>query len=116
MRYVVLMYGDESVWAEADEAARTETIAAHDRFSEVVRDHPGMSFAGGEALQTADTATTLRHEGGRSVVTDGPFAEATEQLGGFYLLDAPDLDAVMAAIEHLPSYYVLEVRPVDDSV
>lgn len=115
-RYVVLMYGDEGVWERADEAGRAETIAAHDRFSQVVRDHPALSFAGGEALRTADTATTVRREGGRPVVTDGPFAETTEQLGGFYLLDAPDLDAVLAAIQELPAYYVLEVRPVDDSV
>lgn len=116
MKYVVLMYGDESVWAEADEAGRTETIRAHYRFSEVVHDHEAMRMLGGEALQTADAATTLRHDGGTSVVTDGPFAESTEQLGGFYLVEAPDLDTLMTAIEELPSYYVLEVRPVDDSV
>lgn len=116
MKYMVLMYGDESVWEQADEAGRTETIQAHDRFSEVVRDHEAMSMVGGEALQTADTSTTLRHDGGTSIVTDGPFAESTEQLGGFYLVQAPDLDTLMTAIQELPSYYVLEVRPVDDSM
>lgn len=50
------------------------------------------------------------------VVTDGPFAESTEQLGGFYLVEAPDLDTLLAAVEELPEHYVLEVRPVDDTL
>lgn len=116
MRYVVLMYADEKVWATADEQARLDEIRRHDRFSELVRDHPAMSMQGGEALQTADTATTLRRVDGERVVTDGPFAESTEQLGGFYLVEAPDLDTLLAAIEELPEYYALEVRPVDDTL
>ena len=116
MRYVLLMYADEQVWADADETTRMEIIRGHHRFSEVVRDHPQMSMQGGEALQTAATATTLRRTGGERLVTDGPFAESTEQLGGFYLVEAPDLDALMTATDELPDYYVLEVRPVDDTI
>ncbi len=116
MKYVLLMYGDEQVWADADEDRRMDIIRAHYSFSEVVRDHPRMSMQGGEALQTADTATTLRRSDGRRVVTDGPFAETTEQLGGFYLVESPDLDSLLTAMEELPDYYVLEVRPVDDSI
>ena len=116
MKYVLLMYGDEQVWASADEESRMEVIRAHHRFSEVVRDHPQMSMQGGEALQTGDTATTLRRAGGERVVTDGPYAESAEQLGGFYLVEAPDLDTLMTAMEELPDYYVLEARPVDDTV
>jgi len=116
MRYVLLMYGDEQVWARADEEFRMEVIRRHHRFSEVVRDHPQMSTQGGEALRTADTATTLRRADGERVVTDGPFAESTEQLGGFYLVEAPDLDSLLTAMEELPDYYVLEARPVDDTV
>ncbi len=117
MRYVVLMYGDESVWDGMDEGGMQEVIDRHDRFSQVVRDHPALSLLGGEALQTADTATTVRHEpGGRRLLTDGPFAEAVEQLGGFYLVDAPDLDTLLDAVVELPLYYALEIRPVDENV
>ena len=117
MKYVVLMYGDESVWEHADEDARMETIRRHYRFSEVVRDHPAMSIQGGEALETHEAATTVRHDadGGR-VVTDGPFVETAEHLGGYYVVEAPDLDTLMTALDELPLYYALEVRPVDDSI
>jgi len=116
MKYVVLMYGDEQVWADADEESRMTIIRAHYRFSEAVRDHPQMSMQGGEALGTADTATTLRRTGGERVVTDGPFVESTEQLGGYYVVEAPDLDTLLTAMEELPDYYVLEARPVDDTI
>lgn len=117
MRYVVLMYGDESVWAQADEAGMQETIDRHNRFSEVVRDHPALTMLGGEALQTADTATTVRHDAdGRRVLTDGPFAEAVEQLGGYYVVESPDLDTLLDAVDELPLYYAHEIRAIDDDV
>lgn len=117
MRYVVLLYGDESVWQTLDEAGVQEVVDRHNRFSEVVRDHPALTLVGGEALQTSDTATTVRHDpDGRRVLTDGPFAEAVEQLGGFYLIDAPDLDTVLDAVDELPLYYAVEVRAVDENL
>jgi hypothetical protein len=68
----------------------------------------------GEALVGVASATTLRHVEGKRVVTDGPYAETTEQLGGFYVVEAADLDAMTDLCELLPHQYVLEVRPVAD--
>jgi hypothetical protein len=117
VRYVVLMYGDESVWDGLDEAGMQEVIDRHDRFSRVVDEHPALTMLGGEALQTADSATTVRHgNDGKRVLTDGPFAEAVEQLGGFYLVEAPDLDTLLDAVDELPLYYAKEIRPVDENV
>jgi hypothetical protein len=69
----------------------------------------------GEALTGVATATTLRPDGdGRRVVTDGPYAETAEQLGGFYVVEAPDLDTMTELCALLPAGYTLEVRPVAD--
>ena len=117
MRYVVLLYGDESVWAQADEVGMQAIIDRHNRFSEVVREHPALTMLGGEALQTADTATTVRHDAdGRRVLTDGPFAEAVEQLGGYYVVGSPDLDTLLDAVDELPLYYAVEIRAIDENV
>ncbi|RCK69291.1 hypothetical protein DT076_10320 [Desertihabitans brevis] len=116
MKYVVLLYQDERVWAEADEALQRETIAAHEAFSHRVEQHPAAEVVAGEALRVVAEATTLRRQGGRTVLTDGPFAETAEQLGGFYVVEAPDLDTMLELAEALPGDYTLEVRPVDDGI
>jgi hypothetical protein len=113
MRYAVLIYQDERMWTEATAAERAAYHAAHAAFDEAVRSR--AKLLGGEALTGAANATTVRHDaGGNRLVTDGPFAETTEQLGGFYLVDAPDLDTMTDLCELLPPAYVLEVRPVAD--
>jgi hypothetical protein len=113
MQYAVLIYQDERMWTEATAEQRTAYHAAHAAFDAAVRARARM--LGGEALVGVAGATTLRPgpDGGR-VVTDGPFAETTEQLGGFYLVDAPDLDTVVDLCTLLPTAYTLEVRPVAD--
>ena len=81
-----------------------------------VTDELGKSGAmlGGEALQPVETATTLRLRDGEELVTDGPFAETKEQLGGFYLVDVEDLDAALAWARKMPNapYGSIEVRPI----
>jgi hypothetical protein len=111
VKYAVLIYQDERLWTEATAAQRAAYHAAHTAFDRAVRSRAVM--LGGEALTGAANATTLRHgpEGDR-VVTDGPFAETTEQLGGFYLVEAPDLDTMTELCDLLPHEYSLEVRPV----
>ncbi len=110
MKYAVLMFGKEADWDAADEAAQAEEFAAHDAFmAEMAR---RGAVVAGEALQSVRDATTMRHEGGRWALTDGPYAETAEQLGGFYVVDAQDLDTVLAVCELLPRNYVVEVRPV----
>jgi hypothetical protein len=72
------------------------------------------TFVSGEGLQGIETATTLRKRGGKVETMDGPFAETREHLGGFYLIDAPDLDAALRYAAEIPAarYGSVEVRPV----
>lgn len=112
MKYLVLMYGDEQRWETASDTERDAVVDAHRAFSEAVAERATM--CSGEALATAHTTTTLRPAGadGRRELTDGPYAETVEQLGGFYVVEAPDLDLVTELCHELPGYYTLEIRPV----
>lgn len=112
MRYLVLMYGDEQRWETATEPERDTIVDAHRAFSAAVAER--ATLCAGEALATADATTTLRpaDEHGHRELTDGPYAETVEQLGGFYVVAAPDLDLVTELCHELPGYYTLEIRPV----
>jgi len=112
MKYAVLMYADETVWAQADDAGREAIMQAHHAFDEAVRARGRIEA--GEALDEAASATTLRHCGHEPVLTDGPYTETVEQLGGFFVIDAPDLDTMVELCRVLPHYYVVEIRPVLD--
>ena len=111
MRFLLLLHEDEQVWARADAAQRAEYARRHDAFAAAVAERGAL--VAGEALSTVDAATTLRRDGDALAVTEGPFAETVEQLGGFYLVELPDLDAVVDLAAVLPPYTV-EVRPVVD--
>jgi hypothetical protein len=109
----VLIYQDERMWAEATAEERAAFHAAHTSFDEAVRSR--AKLLGGDALVGVASATTVRWDADdHRVVTDGPFAETTEQLGGFYLVDAPDLDVMTELCGLLPHRYTLEMRPVAD--
>ena len=110
MRYLVLVAYEGSTWETATEAERQAYFEAHHAFERAVRERG--SLVAGEALATPDTATTLRHDGDGVVLADGPYAETAEQVGGFYLVEMPDLDAMTAAAALLPGPYAVEVRPV----
>ncbi|MGL5851719.1 MAG: YciI family protein [Phycicoccus sp.] len=113
MKYVVLLAADPAIWDAAGPEERRRTMAAHDAFDAEVQARGAV--LGGEALDVAATATTVRHDhGDRLVVTDGPYVELVEQLGGFYVVELPDLDAAVAACALLPDYYAVEIRPVLD--
>ena len=112
MRFMLLLHEDEQVWARASDAERAEYARRHEAFAASVLERG--SIVSGEALSTVAAATTVRHDGDAVLVTEGPFAETVEQLGGFYVVDLPDLDAVVEAVALLPRYAV-EVRPVVDS-
>lgn len=105
----MLLAADEAVWPAMSESERAEVLAAHDAFDRAVRARG--TIVAGEALGESDTATTVRHVEGRVQITDGPYAEAVEQLGGFYLVDLDDLDQVTEVCALLPSYYAVEIRP-----
>ncbi len=107
-QYMILIYEDEASYATATPEVMAEVMAAHDRFSAGVADL-GAKLLGGEALQNTSTATSVRG----TEVTDGPFAETKEALGGFYLIDAPDLDTALAVARTVPARFGgVEVRPV----
>ena len=106
--YLILIYGDEQAYATADEAAQMQLMEAHNRFAEQVVEM-GAKMLGGNALQATSTATSVRSD----VVTDGPFAETKEALGGYYLIDANDLDQALAVAKLCPAPYGgVEVRPI----
>ena len=108
MQYALLIYGDEKVWAARDEAEQQANHERHARFMAMLRERG--AWVGGEELAGTDSATTVRNTG-RVGVTDGPYAETAEQIGGFYLIEAPDLDAALDIARQLPEP-IVEVRPV----
>ncbi|KRE54630.1 YciI family protein [Phycicoccus sp. Soil748] len=109
MRYVVLIASEPGEWEAADEEARQELFDAHHAFERFVDEHGSRRESA--ALADAETATTIRHRAGGPVVTDGPFVELTEQVGGYYDVELPDLDTAIAAAKLLPRSYTVEVRP-----
>lgn len=112
-KYAALIYSEEYDPSAADPEEMQQVMADYTEFGE----NNGESLAGGEALHPTSTATTIHVEGGKggkAVYTDGPFAETKEVLGGFYLLDVPDLDAALAVAQQIPGAWhgKIEVRPV----
>ncbi|MET9215791.1 MULTISPECIES: YciI family protein [unclassified Nocardia] len=109
-QYLVLIYGDEATYAAMSPAELGDMLTAHRAFQQLA----GDANLGGNALQPTVTATSIRHDaGGEVVITDGPFAEAKEALGGYYLIEAPDLDAAIAIAAQVPAPTGgVEVRPL----
>lgn len=106
-QYVVLIYENESDYATASPGVFAEVMDAHNRFSEEYTARGGKLE--GHGLQGTDTATSIRGD----VVTDGPFAEAKEVLGGFYVIEADDLDQAIKIAKMVPARFGgVEVRPV----
>ena len=94
------------------EDERNQVFGEYGSFTESIRE--SGSYVAGDALQPTSTATTVRVRDGKTLVTDGPFAETKEQLGGYYLVDAKDMDEALKIAERIPSarYGSIEVRPV----
>jgi hypothetical protein len=112
-KYVLLIYGDEQQW----DAMTPEQWTAHGAAHEAFRAAAGERAGAGAQLEAAATATTLRSDGAGGVVTtDGPFLETKEALGGFYLLEAEDLDEAVRLASMLPEVKAghsgVEVRPL----
>jgi len=111
MRYLLLIYSEEPTGPVPDEVMATET-AAYATFTQDIRDR-GL-FEAGEALHPTSSATTVRVQDGETIATDGPFAETKEALGGFYLINARDLDEAIEIAARIPaaSHGSIEVRPI----
>jgi len=109
-QYLILIYADEAQWANATPGETAQLTKEHAEFgqrhAEVIR--------GGNALQPSPTATSVRPDaGGSFAVTDGPFAETKEALGGYYLVEAADLDQALAIAQEVPMRFGgVEVRPI----
>ena len=113
MKFLVLMAEEDTWerWNALTDAEQQDVFDSFTAFTEAVKER-GTVLAG-EALDRAESARTVRPGPGRPV-TEGPFAETVEQLGGFWLVDLPDLETAVAAATLLPAAYSVEVRPVVD--
>lgn len=109
-QYLILIYEDEASWATADQETLDRSMRDHTAFAE----ENGAVLRGGSALQPTATATSVRKDAtGGFAVTDGPFAETKEALGGYYLIEAADLDEAIAVAKRVPAPFGgVEVRPV----
>jgi hypothetical protein len=117
MQYLILIYDEETANPSPeppDPAVWGEILGQYNAYTEMLKS--SGAFVAGEALRPVTTATTIREKDGQTVITDGPFAETKEGLGGFYLIQAPDLDAAIALAAKCPGARLgsIEVRPVVD--
>jgi hypothetical protein len=112
MQYLLLIYDDEKKWASMSEAESGKFFGEYTEFTESVK--KSGKYVAGDALQPTSTATTVRVRDGKTVTTDGPFAETREQLGGYYLVNADNLDDAIAIAARIPSAKIgsIEVRPI----
>ena len=108
-RYVIFIAYEANDWSQASPEEQRMYVDGHAAFSSYVAQH-GTEH-GSAALADADQATTVRRVGDAVSVTDGPFAETVEMIGGYYDVELPDLDHAMAACALLPAAYSLEIRP-----
>jgi hypothetical protein len=112
MQYLLLIYSDESGRKNATQADTAQMMKEYGEFTaSIVK---SGNFKAGDALQPISTATTVRVREGKTLTTDGPFAETREQLGGYYLVEAQDLDQAIKIAARIPGarYGSIEVRPI----
>jgi hypothetical protein len=112
MKYLCMLYDDEKIWPNMP---REESEKVMGEFRALTQDiKTSGHYLAGEALQPTATATTLRVRNGKVSTTDGPFAETKEQLGGFYLIEARDLNDAIQVAGRIPSarFGSIEVRPI----
>jgi hypothetical protein len=115
MKYLLLIHDVEAGWAKMTEAEIGPIMQEYRRFSEEIR--ASGHYLAGAQLQPTSTATSVKIRDGKRLVTDGPFAETREQLGGYYLIEARDLDEAIAIAARIPSarFGTIEVRPLVES-
>ena len=115
MKYMLLIYHDDTDWANTSEPERQQIYGEYRQLIEDLRSR-GKYLAGDE-LQPAATASSVRVRDGKPLVTDGPFAETREQVGGFFMIEAKDVQEATSIAARIPSARVgaIEVRPVAES-
>ena len=112
MRYMCLISGDEAAEAALPKEQLEKVFGGYMAYSQEIREKG--AFQAGDPLQPTSTATTIRIRDGETIVTDGPFAESKEQLGGYYILECKDLDEAIAWATNVPGtkWGSVEVRPI----
>ena len=112
MQYLLMIYRNEAELGKLDAAARKAMTAEYGAFTQSIIQ--SGHFKAGDGLQPTSTATTIRVRDGKTLTTDGPFAETREQLGGYYLIEAKDLDTALSIAARIPGARTgsIEVRPI----
>ncbi|MCA1476001.1 YciI family protein [Bradyrhizobium sp. NBAIM08] len=112
MQYLLMIYQNEVEYAKNDAATSQKILAEYQTFTQDIIKNG--NFKAGDRLQPTTTATTVRVRDGKTLTTDGPFAETREQLGGYYLIEAKDLNAAIEIAARIPSARIgsIEVRPI----
>ena len=112
MQYLLMIYQNEAESGKLDAAARKNLTAEYGAYTQSIIQ--SGHFKAGDGLQPTTTATTVRVRDGKTLTTDGPFAETREQLGGYFLVDARDLDEAMSIAARIPGsrFGTIEIRPV----
>jgi hypothetical protein len=114
MQYLLMIYSNEAQYAKLDPEVGKKMTGEFEAFTKDIVQ--SGNFKAGDRLQPTSTATTVRVKDGKVLTTDGPFAETREQLGGYYLIEAKDLDAALGIAARIPSarhgYGSIEVRPI----
>ena len=112
MQYLLLIHGEEGRFANMPKGDVEKMMAAYGAYTQALKD-AGV-LRGGERLQPSTTATVVRTKSGKTSVLNGPYAEVKEQLGGYYIIEAPDLDAAIGWAARCPGaqFGAIEVRPI----
>lgn len=112
MQYLLMLYSEEQGWKNMPQAEQASAVAAYTAYTQAL-EHAGV-LVGRNRLNDSDSATVVHVADGKTTVIDGPYVDSKEQLGGYYLIDVPDLDAAIAWAARCPgaSHGNIEVRPV----
>ena len=112
MKYILLIYAPEAGWSQLTPEQQKQGVAAYNAYTEALN-AAGVRIAS-DRLRDTGTATSVRIVNGETKVLDGPYAESKEQLGGFYMIDVPDLDTALSWAARCPgaAYGTIEVRPI----
>ena len=112
MQYLLMIYQNEAEYAKYPDALNGKMLAEYGAFTQSIVQ--SGHFKAADRLQPTSTATTVRVRDGKTLTTDGPFAETREQLGGYYIVEAKDLDAAIAIAARIPTARLgsIEVRPI----